>query len=75
MRVYIHTNLPADVLRSACMYVLYRAASTYLPLEFTIDGVAKTVNTTQWDAFVCVAVGETCNTIHTTYIHTVHTYC
>ena len=44
------------------MYVLYRAASTYLPLEFTIDGVAKTVNTTQWDAFVCVAVGATCNT-------------
>ena len=35
----------------------YWAATTYLPLEFNIDGVAKTVAAKQWDAFVCVSVG------------------
>ena len=57
-----------------CMYVcmcvcMCRAASSYLPLEFTIDGVAKTVSTTQWDAFVCVAIGNPPTHLHT-YIHT-----
>lgn len=35
----------------------YWAATTYLPLEFHIDGVAKSTVATQMDAFFCVAAG------------------
>ena len=36
----------------------YWAASTFLPVEFTIEGVSKTVTASHGDAFACVICGS-----------------
>lgn len=56
-RIEIALRLQLIVTTLLMLPASYWAATTYLPLEFHIDGVAKSLLATQFDAFLCVAVG------------------
>jgi len=56
-RIEIALRLQLIVTTMLMLPAAYWAATTYLPLEFHIDGVSKSLQATQFDAFLCVAVG------------------